>query len=285
VALAHVLWVGGPPCSGKTSIARTLAKRHDLRVYNSDSHTYQHHYRAIEARLPAATGWESMTPDERWLASTPEEMAELSLEANAERCRMILEDLYALPTSPGVIVEGTPLLPWLVREHAASPQHTVFLLPTPEFEHARLAERPTVTWNQTSDPELARENRARREHLVAVAIERGAAEDGLPTEPVDGSRDLDAMTAAVERRFAVALAALPCATTRHARRDLRRDDNETIVRQILLYLADMPAAGTPETAEFDFSCECGQTGCGSTLRTTVAAYQATDVLVHPQHAP
>ena len=55
--------------------------------------------------------WDRATPDERWLGAPPRKLAEWSLELNAGRFRMILEDLAALPEEPGVVVEGTPLLP------------------------------------------------------------------------------------------------------------------------------------------------------------------------------
>jgi hypothetical protein len=37
-----VLWIGGATGSGKTSISRALAFRHDLQLYNVDHRTYDH---------------------------------------------------------------------------------------------------------------------------------------------------------------------------------------------------------------------------------------------------
>ncbi len=34
--LAHVLWIGGAPDAGKTSIANLLAEKHQLQVYHFD---------------------------------------------------------------------------------------------------------------------------------------------------------------------------------------------------------------------------------------------------------
>jgi shikimate kinase len=68
VALGHVLRLGGPPCSGKTSIARILAGRYDLRAYHADAHTWEHHDKAVDRRYPAAARTESLGSDELWLA-------------------------------------------------------------------------------------------------------------------------------------------------------------------------------------------------------------------------
>ena len=51
VALPHVYWVGGPGCSGKSSVARLLAARFDLRVYHVDdeSNSFEAHLTALAA--------------------------------------------------------------------------------------------------------------------------------------------------------------------------------------------------------------------------------------------
>jgi adenylylsulfate kinase-like enzyme len=40
--LRHVLWIGGAPGSGKTTIATRLARRHGLRLYSADTKTWEH---------------------------------------------------------------------------------------------------------------------------------------------------------------------------------------------------------------------------------------------------
>lgn len=35
-ALAHVWWVGGSPCAGKSTLAAILARRHGLALYRCD---------------------------------------------------------------------------------------------------------------------------------------------------------------------------------------------------------------------------------------------------------
>jgi hypothetical protein len=153
--------------------------------------------------------WDRATPDERWLAAPPRELAEWSLELNSGRFRMILEDLASLPEKQGIVVEGTPLLPWLVAPHLASPGHAVWLVPSPEFAADRLRERPPLRgFVASSDPERAPEQRIARERFFAAAVANGVRELGLPLVRVDGSRDLDATVAAVEEKLAPGLAHL-----------------------------------------------------------------------------
>ena len=271
VTLEHVLWIGGAPASGKTTIGRWLAHRHDLQAYNADAHTWEHHDRSLANGDPGAARWETLTPDERWLAR-PAEMAELSLELNAERFANMVEDVQALATPPVVVMEGTPLLPWLVEPHLATPSAAVWLVPSPEFQRARLLEREVTTWSTTSDPAQALENRIERERLVSEAVERAAVERGYTVLRVDAGRDLDAIKAAVEEALAEALAGAR-RTTPAQLREIRRSENETVLRQVRTFLERVPAAGEPETYPVRFSCECGRSGCERQPLLTVAGYE------------
>jgi hypothetical protein len=273
VPLAHVLWIGGAPACGKTTIARWLAHRFDLQAYNADAHTWEHHDRSLAAGDSGAARWEALTPDERWLGMSPVQMAELSLELNAERFAKMVEDVRTLPTQPMVVMEGAPLLPWLVEEHLAVPSSAVWLVPTPEFQRTRLLERNVAAWAETSDPSRAVENRIERERLVSEAIERAARERGYTVLPVDDSRDLDAMKAAVEAAFAEALAEAAHRVPPGRLRAIRRSENETLLRQVVTYLARVPAAGAPETYVVPLSCECGRSGCELQPSLTVAGYE------------
>jgi adenylylsulfate kinase-like enzyme len=70
-ALAHVIWIGGSPCAGKTSVAQQLADRHSLQAYHFDRHEADHIKRSSPARHPALHTFLAMTLDERWVLRSP----------------------------------------------------------------------------------------------------------------------------------------------------------------------------------------------------------------------
>lgn len=266
--MEHVLWIGGPPRAGKSTVAAGLARRHGLRLYRADAMTWVHLDRAIAAGVPAAIEWEAMTPSERWERSTPEQMLERSFLA--ERGQMVIEDLAALPTDPLVVAEGVALPPSAVRSGLAPRDVALWLVPTAEFQDRRLEE---------TEANPARRRLAR---LLREVIGRQAAECGAPTLVIDGTRGPDATLALLEERFAGALGRGPRAETTGARAALAREVNLATVDQVRGYWARPWADGDPEAAHSTFWCECGGWDCTSELRRSIAEVAAGPLLA-PGH--
>jgi hypothetical protein len=109
VDLSHVLWLGGGQGSGKSSIARELARRFELQLYAVDEHEA-----AQAPRMPTLAAGDA---------------SDAFLTASRHRFRLVLEDLASLSPSPWAIVEGSPLLPTSVSAVLRDPRHALFLLP------------------------------------------------------------------------------------------------------------------------------------------------------------
>jgi hypothetical protein len=257
--LRHVLWIGGGSRSGKTTIAKRLARRRGLRWYSADAQTWRHRDQAVAAGHPAALRFERTPPQER-MKATPAELLEMGL--HEERGPMIVDDLRALPSTPLVVAEGSTLPASAVAAGIASRERAVWLLPTAEFGAGRLDGRGV--------PEHIRRLQAETWRLGVERIEREVAEHGAPSVVVDGSRGLDEMTAAVEGRFADALAEGPCAETPTECRALLREGNGQILAQCRGYLARPWAGADEETFAREFHCECDDPECEAALELTVA---------------
>ena len=200
-ALAHVLWLGGTPCSGKTSVARRLADSYALRLYHYDRHERAHAALGHPERHPAMREYAAMTPDQRWVLRPVAEMVRAMAAAWAERFEMVIDDLLALPGAAPVLAEGPGLLPECVAPLLASPRQAIWLVPTEAFKRATQPTRGAAPMDRTSDPQRAYRNLIALDLQLAVDVKRRAGELGLTVLDVDGTRSIDEVAAAVARHF------------------------------------------------------------------------------------
>ena len=64
--LSHVLWIGGSPCAGKSTIAHTIARTHVFVSYFLDPMARNHVRRRLEKGDAAMEAFVKMNVDQRW---------------------------------------------------------------------------------------------------------------------------------------------------------------------------------------------------------------------------
>jgi adenylate kinase family enzyme len=190
VDLSHVLWIGGPQASGKSTVARAIAERFGLQLYVVDHRVWVH-----ESRMPA-TEFSSLSMDERWVHASPQRMLDWFVTHSRHRFRLVLEDLRELPDEPAAIVEGSQLFPTSVSAVLRAPDQALFLAADSDVLEERLRARGPV--EGTSDGARARDNAVARDLLIAQRFAREAAELRLLTVRADAPVDVVVERAAVE---------------------------------------------------------------------------------------
>jgi hypothetical protein len=251
-----VLWLGGMSGVGKTTAARTVARRHDLWLYSVDARTYKH---AEAMRVPALT----MTMDELWLGRSPERMAADFLAEARERFPLIRAEIDAIPDDGApVLAEGPQLLPGLV------PEPALFVIAAPELQRELLSRRGSLTFSATSDPEQAFANRVRRDELLADGLRPHAQEVEF------AGRTEDLVDAFVHRHASDWIGTKDRGDV-SAR---RRFENDALVDQWRRYGEYEPRA---REGTIDFACECGRPGCDEPVPVTLDRIGSRPFLAHP----
>ena len=181
-------FIGGSPCSGKSTVCDVLADRHGLRFYHCDDH--------YDAHLSRAHSGSSLAQFQRlsWLEAfttrSLERMIADELSANHELAAFALEDVGEIGAH--VIAEGMPFMPDVMP--ALQPRaNAVYLVPSPAFQRNHYAKRE---WAQrllatTSDPIGVFERWMARDASNACFVRARAVALDFAVLEVDGQMSLE----------------------------------------------------------------------------------------------
>jgi hypothetical protein len=190
------LWIGGSPCSGKSTVAAMLATALGRPLYTCDDHWSDHVARGVAGRLPVLTKLGRLPADVRLRQPLDVQVADV-FAAYREEFALMLDDLSA--GTGAMVVEGAALLPDLLASLGVPSRSAVWIVPTEEFQRAHYARRP---WARdlvagAPDADALFETWMRRDGAFARSIALQAVDLGYRVITVDGTRPVDAVAAEV----------------------------------------------------------------------------------------
>ncbi|GAA3287771.1 hypothetical protein Dvina_26360 [Dactylosporangium vinaceum] len=182
-------WIGGSPCSGKSTVAARLATAAGALLYSCDD-AFDRHADAG----PAMRRVVAMSVADR-LAQPIEVQVEDVLRLYREEFAPIREDLAAGGFG---LAEGAALLPELLHGVGVPADRAVWIVPTEEFQRAHYARRP---WARdlvaaTPDPPDAFDRWMRRDAAFARRVAGQARDLGYRVITVDGTQSVRQVAAA-----------------------------------------------------------------------------------------
>jgi hypothetical protein len=190
--LAHVLWMGGSPCSGKSSITQLLAGKYGLRTYHCDEAFTEHQQRITIHKQPMLHKWTHTVWAELWMQPL-DVLVEETIACYQEHFQLVVADLLLLPHSDPILVEGTCLLPSSVSPLLLRKEHAIWIVPTETFQVAHYPDRGAwveAILSECADPEEAFQNWMDRDAGFARWVLSKTNELGLKTVQVDGKRTI-----------------------------------------------------------------------------------------------
>jgi hypothetical protein len=195
-----VLWLGGSPCAGKSTVAALLAERHGLRLYSCDAHFDRHSAAADPATQPTLARLRAAPRAEQFLQLL-RALVRDAVSACREEFPMVVADLVGLPPGSPILAEGMTLLPECVA--GLRPERAAWLVPSPAFQRAHYARREWATslLEKLPDPERVFENWMLRDEVSARWVRVQARRFRLPVSVVDHGYSIAAVTSWVEARL------------------------------------------------------------------------------------
>jgi hypothetical protein len=263
-----MIWIGGSPGAGKSTLAGTMAHAYDLPLHPIDLWTYDHSF-----RMPAVG---SLEDD---LARGPEAAAAAFVKIARIRLGLVVQDILdrELGDVPA-LVEGPQLLPSMARPVPRG--YAVWLVP--DAEQTRKARELRLAAVDDPAGRARLEALLARDAVLAARVREEAAREGYPLIEVPPDPDWTAISVAVTSALARAFEEAPRLTPGERLARQREIENLAACRQGRLWQADL---GLTELPPFPFACECGRAGCRKTWPGTPDQYDVRRaggrLVVHP----
>ncbi len=206
--LAHILWLGGSACSGKSTIADKLHDQHGIAVFHADEALNSYSGRYDPQKQPCLYRWSNSNNsptfwDETWMRSGDVLLREV-FECYQETFDFIQDDLLNLSAHGPLLAEGNCLMPSTLSPLLTDQRHALWMVPSEAFQRRIYPQRGEwVTWilDQCSQPDAALQNWMDRDVAFAAEIERDALAHGYRVMTVTGERSIDENAALVAEYF------------------------------------------------------------------------------------
>lgn len=169
--LAHIYWIGGSPCAGKSAIAQTLAERFGYHYYPCDHQVERHQALATPETHPIFHHLNTLRGDALWLRPLETQVTE-EIQYCDQHFDLILADLLTLPKDKPILAEGAALLPTCVIPLLTHAHQAIWLVPSEAFQRHHYAQRPWVhdVLADCTDPAQAFENWMQRDARFALWV-------------------------------------------------------------------------------------------------------------------
>ena len=168
-------FIGGSPCSGKSTITEILAKKYDLYYFKVDDFLDKY----IDMQCEEELAWYREVFD------------------------YVCEEINRIQNVKGIIAEGAAYLPDLMKSMNIPYNQYLSITPTKDFQVSHYSQREWVPYvlQDCSDKEKAFENWMERDALFAKDVQRQCEENGYFSLINNGKMEIDELVEMVEEHF------------------------------------------------------------------------------------
>lgn len=198
----NIYYIGGSPCSGKSTIAEILSKRYDLYYFKVDDFLDEYTKKGASKGYEICQKQVEMTAEQIWMRD-PVIQCKEELQFYEEVFEFILENLKRVSGKNGIITEGAAYLPKLMKRIQIPENRYISITPTEEFQifHFRKREFVSYVLKGCSDMENAFDKWMKRDILFAQEVRRQCSEENYVSLINNGVIAIDELVKMVISHF------------------------------------------------------------------------------------
>ena len=181
-----IFYIGGSPCSGKSTIAELFAKEYGAYYFKVDDVLNDFIAVAAEKNCDACKTIVNLSADENRLRD-PREQCEEEFSMYQEIKTLVFEKLESVE-SKFIIAEGAAFTPEVTED--VGYEHYLCVIPTPNFQISHYKQREWIEFvlKECVDKQKAFDNWMQRDIFFAEQVKRNCDKNGIFCMINDGSR-------------------------------------------------------------------------------------------------
>lgn len=198
----NIYYIGGSPCSGKSTMAEILAKKYDLHYFKVDDYIDKYLQLGAEKGYEICKKMSAMSWDEIWMRDPVLQCAE-EVQWYEEIFGFVQEDLNNIVCKKAIITEGAAYMPKLMLGINIPYNRYFSLTPEREFQIFHYSKREFVPYilRDCTDKETAFTNWMNRDILFAKEVQKQCEITGYKSMINKGERSVEKMVDEIGKHF------------------------------------------------------------------------------------
>lgn len=200
--MKNIYFIGGSPCSGKSTIAEIIAKKYGMKYVKADNYIDDYIELGSKRNLPICKKQKTMNGEQIWMRE-PMLQCEEEFLFYKETNDFLWRDLNRVDDSKGIITEGAAYVPQLMKKAGVAAERYIAIVPEKEFQLSHYQQRTWVPYvlKDCSDKEKAFDNWMERDSLFAREVKKQAEIEGYEVIENDGGASIEELVNKVELHF------------------------------------------------------------------------------------
>lgn len=198
----EIYYIGGSPCSGKSSVAEILSQKYGLYYFKLDDYLERYMQSGARKGYPACGKAAGMNAEQTWMREPLIQCRE-ELDIYREIFEFAAEDLEKIDWEGGMITEGAGYLPELMKRSGIPGSRYISITPAKEFQILHYRKRDFVPWvlEGCSDKEAAFRNWMDRDALFAQEVQKQCDKEKYVSVINDGTMGIEELADLVAVHF------------------------------------------------------------------------------------